>query len=83
MFMNKELIIKYCDVSTMTPILQELKRCAVDLDMTINRGLDYVLLGSTPSIASDISRFIASKLITTQFVLDHMQNLLHYHSLHK
>lgn len=68
MFMNKELIIKYCNIKNVGLILHELKVAGINLDYCASNGLEYVLISSTPEIVSDIMRHVANGVITKGFV---------------
>lgn len=68
LFINKELIIKYCDVRNAGLILRELKTVGINLDYCLLHGLEYVLIGSKPEIVADIIRYIDNGILSKEFV---------------
>ncbi len=68
MFINKEKIIRYCDVNNLFAILQCLKSGGLNFDACLNSGLEDVLIASDLEICSYVIRQVLNKRITIEFV---------------
>lgn len=72
MFMNKDFIIRHCNASDISLMMQELKLNGFDVDNSANLGLDYVLIGSDPAIVSDIMHYISASVVSLDFALKNL-----------